>query len=114
MHPSGPARAISSPSRLRLAYDEYLAGQLALSLVRSTLVKASGVARRMTGELANHVEDALPFALTDGQRLAIADIKDDLAKPTRMSRLLQGDVGSGKTVVALMAWRRWPDGAHRR
>ncbi|WP_116653560.1 ATP-dependent DNA helicase RecG [Pelagibacterium sediminicola] len=94
---------IVSPARLRLAYDEYLAGQLALSLVRSTLVKASGVARHMTGDLTSRVEEALPFALTDGQRLAIADIKDDLAKPTRMSRLLQGDVGSGKTVVALMA-----------
>src|SRR5690606_13263880 len=91
------------PSRLRLAYDEYLAGQLALSLVRSTLIKASGVARRMTGELTERVENALPFALTDGQRLAISDVRDDLAKPTRMSRLLQGDVGSGKTVVALMA-----------
>jgi ATP-dependent DNA helicase RecG len=94
---------IVSPARLRLAYDEYLAGQLALALVRSTLIKASGVARQMTGELTDRVEDALPFALTDGQRLAISDIKDDLAKPTRMSRLLQGDVGSGKTVVALMA-----------
>nr|WP_207747549.1 ATP-dependent DNA helicase RecG [Pelagibacterium limicola] len=94
---------IVSPARLRLAYDEYLAGQLALNLVRSTLIKAPGVARKVTGEMTERVEDALPFALTDGQRLAVSDIRDDLAKPTRMSRLLQGDVGSGKTVVALMA-----------
>lgn len=94
---------IISPARMRLAYDEYLAGQLALALVRSTLVKSSGVARQMTGEISQRVERVLPFALTEGQRKAISDIKDDLAKPTRMSRLLQGDVGSGKTVVALMA-----------
>jgi ATP-dependent DNA helicase RecG len=94
---------IVSPSRMRLAYDEYLAGQLALSLIRETMVKSSGIARRVTEEITDKVESALPFALTDGQRLAISDIREDLEKPTRMSRLLQGDVGSGKTVVALMA-----------
>jgi ATP-dependent DNA helicase RecG len=94
---------IVSPSRMRLAYDEYLAGQLALSLIRETMVKSSGIARQVTEEITQKVEAALPFALTDGQRLAISDIREDLEKPTRMSRLLQGDVGSGKTVVALMA-----------
>ncbi len=94
---------IVSPSRMRLAYDEYLAGQLALSLIRETMVKASGIARHFTEEITEKVEAALPFALTDGQRLAVSDIRQDLEKPTRMSRLLQGDVGSGKTVVALMA-----------
>ena len=94
---------IVSPSRMRLAYDEYLAGQLALSLIRETMTKTSGVARTMTGALTSKLETALPFAMTDGQRLAISDIEKDLAKPVRMSRLLQGDVGSGKTVVALMA-----------
>lgn len=94
---------IVSPSRMRLAYDEYLAGQLALSLIRETMVKSSGIARRVTEDITEKVEAALPFALTDGQRLAIADIREDLERPTRMSRLLQGDVGSGKTVVALMA-----------
>ncbi|RDE09836.1 ATP-dependent DNA helicase RecG [Pelagibacterium lacus] len=94
---------IVSPSRMRLAYDEYLAGQLALGLIRQTMTKASGRARTMTGELTQKVETALSFALTDGQRLAVADIREDLEKPVRMSRLLQGDVGSGKTVVALMA-----------
>ncbi|MEQ8444773.1 MAG: ATP-dependent DNA helicase RecG [Pelagibacterium sp.] len=94
---------IVSPSRMRLAYDEYLAGQLALSLIRETMVKSSGIARQVTEEITQKVEAALPFALTDGQRLAISDIREDLERPTRMSRLLQGDVGSGKTVVALMA-----------
>jgi ATP-dependent DNA helicase RecG len=92
-----------SPARMRLAYDEYLAGQLALLIVRSTMVSARGVSRPLTGEITARVENALPFALTDGQQMAIADIRDDLAAPTRMSRLLQGDVGAGKTVVALMA-----------
>lgn len=94
---------IVSASRMRLAYDEYLAGQLALGLVRSTLVRAKGVARDFTGLLTERVEAALPFALTDGQKNAIADIRGDLGSDRRMARLLQGDVGSGKTVVALMA-----------
>jgi ATP-dependent DNA helicase RecG len=88
---------------MRLAYDEYLAGQLALLIIRSTLVAARGVSRSFSGEITARVEKALPFALTEGQQLAITDIREDLAAPTRMSRLLQGDVGAGKTVVALMA-----------
>jgi ATP-dependent DNA helicase RecG len=91
------------PARMRLAYDEYLAGQLALLIVRSTLVAARGISRRFTGEITARVKSALPFTLTDGQQLAVDIIHDDLAAPTRMSRLLQGDVGAGKTVVALMA-----------
>lgn len=92
-----------SPARMRLAYDEYLAGQLALMIVRVTTTGGRGVARTFTGEITGAVEAALPFALTDGQRLAVEDIRADLAASNRMSRLLQGDVGSGKTVVALMA-----------
>jgi ATP-dependent DNA helicase RecG len=90
-------------ARMRLAYDEYLAGQLALMIVRSTMVSARGISRDLTGEITGRVEKALPFALTAGQQAAIADIRDDLMAATRMSRLLQGDVGAGKTVVALMA-----------
>ncbi|HEX7638946.1 MAG TPA: ATP-dependent DNA helicase RecG, partial [Burkholderiaceae bacterium] len=59
--------------------------------------------RTFTGEITARVEKSLPFALTDGQRMAITDIRDDLGAPTRMSRLLQGDVGAGKTVVAALA-----------
>ncbi|MBW8810365.1 MAG: ATP-dependent DNA helicase RecG, partial [Lysobacter sp.] len=99
-----------SPARMRLAYDEYLAGQLALLIVRSTLVAARGVPRSFTGEITARVEKALPFALTDGQQMAITDIREDLAAPTRMSRLLQGDVGAGKTVVALMAMAMMAEG----
>ena len=94
---------VGGPARTRLAYDEYLAGQLTLQLIRSSLVRARGKARTLTGELTGRVEAALPFELTDGQKQAFADIAADLKHPDRMSRLLQGDVGAGKTVVALLA-----------
>jgi ATP-dependent DNA helicase RecG len=92
-----------SPARQRLAYDEYLAGQLTLQLVRSSMVSAHGVSRTFTGQITSRLAAALPFALTDGQKQALEEIRVDLTAPDRMSRLLQGDVGSGKTVVALMA-----------
>jgi ATP-dependent DNA helicase RecG len=89
--------------RRRIAYDELLASQIALALVRRQQKKAAGRATAGDGALRQAIETALPFTLTDGQRKAIADIHDDMEKPERMLRLLQGDVGSGKTVVALMA-----------
>ncbi len=92
-----------SKNRMRLAYDEYLAGQLALLIVRSQLVSPRGIPRTFTGEITAAVTAALPYTLTEGQRLAVEDIRKDLAAPERMSRLVQGDVGAGKTVVALMA-----------
>lgn len=90
-------------ARRRIAYDELLASQIALALVRRQQKKAAGRATAGDGALRHAIETALPFELTDGQRKAIADIHDDMEKPERMLRLLQGDVGSGKTVVALMA-----------
>lgn len=90
-------------ARRRIAYDELLASQIALALVRRQQKKAAGRATAGDGALRRAIEAALPFKLTDGQRKAIADIHDDMEKPERMLRLLQGDVGSGKTVVALMA-----------
>ncbi|WP_152014769.1 MULTISPECIES: ATP-dependent DNA helicase RecG [unclassified Bosea (in: a-proteobacteria)] len=90
-------------ARRRIAYDELLASQIALALVRRQQKKAAGRATAGDGVLRHAIETALPFTLTDGQRKAIADIHDDMEKPERMLRLLQGDVGSGKTVVALMA-----------
>ena len=102
--PDDPEQAqLFSPARQRLAYDEYLAGQITLQLVRSTMVSERGIARKFTGDVTKKVNDALTFALTKGQRDALEDIRADLAAPDRMSRLLQGDVGSGKTVVALLA-----------
>ncbi len=87
----------------RLAFDELLAGQLALALVRAQLRKPAGVRNAGDGKLRHRVIDALPYALTTSQRDAAAAIAGDLDQPVRMLRLLQGDVGSGKTVVALLA-----------
>src|SRR3954468_22268265 len=87
----------------RLAFDELLAGQLALALIRAQLRRPAGVRNAGDGHLRNKIIDALPYALTISQRDAAAAIADDLQQPVRMLRLLQGDVGSGKTVVALVA-----------
>jgi ATP-dependent DNA helicase RecG len=87
----------------RLAYDELLAGQLALALVRDSLKAQPGRSVEGDGRLRAQLADALPFSLTNSQRQAVKDIAADIAAPHRMLRLLQGDVGSGKTVVALMA-----------
>ena len=107
-------RALHRPSELagvspesaawtRLAYDELLAGQLALGLVRAHMRRPAGRATPGTGALRDRLIAALPYSLTPSQSKAVADIVADLAKPERMLRLLQGDVGSGKTVVALLA-----------
>ena len=102
--PPDPVDALPErPAWARLAYDEFLAGQVALALVRAHLRRPSGRATPGTGQLRKKLVAALPFALTPSQTRAVADITADLAKPERMLRLLQGDVGSGKTVVALMA-----------
>jgi ATP-dependent DNA helicase RecG len=87
----------------RLAFDELLAGQLALALVRAQLRRPAGDRHAGDGHLRNKVIDALPYALTSSQRQAVAAIAEDLRQPMRMLRLLQGDVGSGKTVVGLLA-----------
>lgn len=87
----------------RLAFDELLAGQLALALVRAQLRRPAGIRHAGDGKIRNRIIDALPYALTTSQQEAAKAIAEDLAKPIRMLRLLQGDVGSGKTVVALLA-----------
>jgi ATP-dependent DNA helicase RecG len=87
----------------RLAYDEFLAGQLALALVRAHIRRPAGRATVSTGHVRKKLIATLPYSLTASQSRAVADITADLAKPERMLRLLQGDVGSGKTVVALLA-----------
>ena len=92
-----------APFWSRLAYDELLAGQLALALVRAQLRRPAGHRHAGDGALRNRIIDALPYALTASQRSAAAAIAEDLQQPVRMLRLLQGDVGSGKTVVALLA-----------
>lgn len=91
------------PARARLAYDELLANQLALGLVRKGMARAKGKPVIGTGVLRNKAMQAVGFELTKSQTTAIAEIDGDMASDIRMLRLLQGDVGSGKTVVALMA-----------
>jgi len=91
------------PARLRLAYDEILANQLALLLVRAQNKKASGMVLQGTGLLAGKLKKLLPFSLTMAQERVLIEIQRDMESDERMTRLLQGDVGSGKTIVALLA-----------
>ena len=90
-------------ARERLAYDELFAHQLTLALARAATRKAKGLPSEATGELTGKVLAALPYKPTTAQNRAVSEITVDLATPLRMNRLLQGDVGSGKTLVALMA-----------
>jgi ATP-dependent DNA helicase RecG len=96
MAPEGPAWS-------RLAYDELLAGQLALALLRAHQRTRRGRGSAAEGRLRQKIIAALPYSLTPSQQRAVADIVADLAQPQRMLRLLHGDVGSGKTLVALLA-----------
>ena len=91
------------PARARLAYDELMAHQITLALARATARRAKGVASAGDGRLQKRVLGALPYSPTGAQTRAIAEIGADLAAALRMNRLLQGDVGSGKTLVAMMA-----------
>ncbi|MBA5724001.1 ATP-dependent DNA helicase RecG [Candidatus Liberibacter sp.] len=92
-----------SPARKRLAYDEFLAGQTALLLIREKLKKEIGIPVRVNGKISQKILQNLPFSLTESQKSAINDILKDMSQTKRMLRILQGDVGSGKTLVALMA-----------
>ena len=101
--PPQPEVSPANTAWSRLAYDEFLAGQLALGLVRAHARRPRGRQSTGDGTLRKRIIAALPYDLTGSQLRAITDIVADLSKPERMSRLLQGDVGSGKTVVALLA-----------
>ncbi len=89
--------------RQRLAYDELLANQLTLAITRDRQRKIDGRAFTTSVDLREKITAALPFDLTGAQQRSIAEIDADMAAPARMLRLVQGDVGSGKTVVACMA-----------
>jgi ATP-dependent DNA helicase RecG len=97
------ATAATAPERERLAYDEFLAHQLTLALARSQLKRAEGMVSQASGKLQSRVLSGLPYRPTGAQQRAISEISDDMAQPLRMNRLLQGDVGAGKTLVAFMA-----------
>lgn len=91
------------PARQRLALDELLASQLALRLMRARMRRLPGRENKGDGRLSRAIEAALPFRLTGAQQRALEDIRADLGSDKRMLRLVQGDVGSGKTVVAALA-----------
>lgn len=93
----------NSPPRARLAYDELLANQLALGLVRQHSTQDQGREFLGHGDYRQKLLKNLPFSLTSAQERVIAEVLTDQHKPDRMLRLIQGDVGSGKTLVALMA-----------
>jgi ATP-dependent DNA helicase RecG len=97
------ALAPEHPARQRLAIDELLASQLALRLVRAKMRRPSGRAHEGDGRFVNAIESALPFRLTRAQQRTLDEIRADLASDKRMLRLVQGDVGSGKTIVAALA-----------
>ncbi len=103
-HPAGAADLDpATPARQRLAYDELLANQLALALVRQHNRRLAGRPSIGNGKLRARVLAKLPYRLTASQQQAVAEIAEDMGASHRMLRLLQGDVGSGKTVVALLA-----------
>ena len=95
--------AADAPARARLAYDELFAHQLTLALARQSERKSRGIQSRATGKLQSRVLAALPYRPTGAQQRAIEEITADMASDQRMNRLLQGDVGAGKTLVGLMA-----------
>src|SRR5262249_7428489 len=87
----------------RLAYDEVLAGQLALALVRAHMRRQGGRRNAGDGRLRSRILNALPYSPTPSQHPGVEDTAAHLAGRQRMLRLLQGDVGAGKTIVALLA-----------
>jgi ATP-dependent DNA helicase RecG len=93
----------TAPDRMRLAYDELLANQLALVLIRARLRNVKGRSLKGDGHLKQKAIAALPFSLTPAQTQALGEIEADMAATSRMLRLLQGDVGAGKTIVAFLA-----------
>ncbi|MEQ8439817.1 MAG: ATP-dependent DNA helicase RecG [Ilumatobacter fluminis] len=101
-------------ARRRLAFDELLRVQLVLVLRKRELERTSrGIAHEVDGELVQRFLEALPYPLTGAQRRAIAQIEVDLATPQPMHRLLQGDVGAGKTVVAVSTLLAAVQGGHQ-
>ncbi|WP_308915151.1 ATP-dependent DNA helicase RecG [Jannaschia sp. LMIT008] len=103
-NPQGAADiAATAPARQRLAYDELFAHQITMGLARLADRARPGRATEGDGRHLKCMFDGLGFTPTDAQIRAMEEIAGDMAKPRRMNRLLQGDVGSGKTIVALAA-----------
>lgn len=102
--PSGLADlSPAAPARQRMAYDEFMAHQLTLALARAARRKGRGIVSEGDGRFRAKVLKSLPFKPTNAQMRAMDEIAEDMRQPERMNRLLQGDVGAGKTLVAFMA-----------
>jgi ATP-dependent DNA helicase RecG len=102
-----------SRGHLALAFDELFAFELALSIERIRSARRAGVALDGSGSLSAKFIDQLPFALTGSQTRALEEIGADLARPNQMNRMLLGDVGSGKTLVAFWAMIRAAECGHQ-
>lgn len=90
-------------ARCRLVYDEFLRFELVVTRRRTRLAREPGLVQRETGQITSAFFQTLPFVFTDEQNRVLKEIRADMARAVPMNRLLQGDVGSGKTVVALYA-----------
>jgi len=98
-----PAPEAVAPAQERVTFEELFCFQLALGWRRSRLKERAGIAHAVEGDWVERWKEALPFKLTAGQQKAMEEIAADMAAPRPMHRLLQGEVGSGKTVVAAFA-----------
>ncbi len=99
----GDLNAGRDPARRTLVYDEFFFLELGLALKRRGVVLEPGIPFQVTHRYTRPLAAMLPWRLTDGQRRVLGEIKQDMMAPHPMNRLVQGDVGSGKTIVALMA-----------
>jgi ATP-dependent DNA helicase RecG len=114
VHVPGDSVGAYVVARKRLVFDELLRLQLALVLRKRQVERTTvGVAHDLSGALVGRFHDALPYPLTGAQRRVIGEIEADLADPAPMHRLLQGDVGAGKTVVAVSAMLVAVQGGHQ-
>ncbi len=98
-----PDPEAAEAARHRLVYEELFVFQTALALRRARMQQATGVSLRVGPNVDRRIRDLFPFAFTDAQNKAIEEVAADMRSPAPMNRLLQGDVGCGKTVVAVYA-----------
>jgi len=109
-----PDEELRAKARETLAFEELLVLQTGLALVRrANTVEATGIAHGPDGEVTRGLMASLPFRLTEAQERVIREIKEDMASPRPMNRLVQGDVGSGKTMVAAFALAKAVDSGHQ-
>ncbi|MTH77491.1 ATP-dependent DNA helicase RecG [Paracoccus aestuariivivens] len=102
--PQGPQNlSPTDPARARLAYDELFAHQMTLALLRRDRRRQTGLSTHGDGRLRGKVLAGLPWPPTGAQTRSVHEIAEDMAEPRRMNRLLQGDVGAGKTLVAFLS-----------